>query len=57
MWKLASYVVQPSVAVNTIGPNPLGTAAPPSDFAVRYAIVYCAVLVLSSMLVFRRRDI
>lgn len=57
MWKLASYVVQPTVAVNTIGPNPLGTAAPPSDFAVRYAILYCITLVIASMLIFRRRDI
>jgi ABC-type transport system involved in multi-copper enzyme maturation permease subunit len=57
MWKLASYVVQPRLAVNMIGPNPFGTAAPPSDFAVRYAVVYCTALVLASMLVFRRRDI
>lgn len=57
MWKLASYVVQPTIAVNLIGPNPFGTSAPPSEFAVRYAIVYCALLVLGSMLVFRRRDI
>jgi Cu-processing system permease protein len=57
MWKLASYVVQPRIAVNMLGPNPFGTAAPPSDFAVRYALVYCATLVLTSMLVFNRRDI
>jgi ABC-type transport system involved in multi-copper enzyme maturation permease subunit len=57
MWKLASYVVQPALAVNFVGPNPFGTAAPPSDFAVRYTLVYCAVAVLASMLVFRRRDI
>lgn len=57
MWKLASYVVQPSLAVNFIGPNPFGTAAPPSDMAVRYAIVYCLTAVAASMLVFRSRDI
>lgn len=57
MWKLASYVVQPRIAVNMLGPNPFGTAAPPSDFAVRYALVYCATLVAASMLVFNRRDI
>lgn len=57
MWKLASYVVQPTVAVNLLGPNPFGTAAPPSDLAVQYAIVYCAALLAGSMLVFRRRDI
>jgi Cu-processing system permease protein len=57
IWKLASYVVQPSLAVNLMGPNPFGTSAPPSDFAVKYAIVYCAALVFTSMLVFRRRDI
>lgn len=57
MWKLASYIVQPSIAVNLVGPNPFGTSAPPSDFAVKYAIVYCATLVAASMLAFRRRDI
>jgi Cu-processing system permease protein len=57
MWKLASYVVQPQIAVNMIGPNPFGTAAPPSDLAVRYAMIYCAILVVASMLIFRRRDI
>ena len=56
MWKLASYVVQPALAVNLIGPTPFGTATPPSDFAVKYAVVYCAVLVGASMLVFRQRD-
>jgi Cu-processing system permease protein len=57
MWKLASYVVQPRVAVNMLGPNPFGTAAPPSDFAVRYALLYCSALVFVSMLIFSRRDI
>jgi ABC-type transport system involved in multi-copper enzyme maturation permease subunit len=57
MWKLASYVVQPTLAVNLIGPTPFGTATPPSDFAVKYAIAYCAALVGTSMLVFRRVDI
>jgi ABC-type transport system involved in multi-copper enzyme maturation permease subunit len=57
MWRLASSVVQPSFAVNLIGPNPFGTTAPPSEMAVRYAIAYCATLVIASMLVFRRRDI
>lgn len=57
IWKLTSYVVQPSVTVNLIGPNPFGTSAPPSDLAVRYAMIYCVTLVIASMLVFRRRDI
>jgi Cu-processing system permease protein len=57
MWKLASYVVQPAIAVNLIGPNPFGTAKPPSAFAVQYAVGYCLVLVVASMIVFRRRDI
>lgn len=57
MWKLASYKVQPQIAVNLLGPNPFGTSAPPSDLAVRYALLYCATLVLASVLVFRRRDI
>lgn len=57
IWKRASYVFQPDVAVNFLGPSPFGTAAPPSDLAVRYAVVYCATLVVASMLIFRRRDI
>lgn len=57
MWKLASYVVQPAIAVNLVGPNPFGTAKPPSSFAVQYAIGYCVVLLVTAMLVFRRRDI
>lgn len=56
MWRLASYVVQPRAAINMLGPNPFGTSTPPSDAAVRYAIMYCAVLVGTSMLVFRKRD-
>ncbi len=57
MWKLASYKVQPALAVNLTGPNPFGTFVPPSDFAVRYAIGYCIVVVIGSMLVFQRRDL
>lgn len=57
MWKLASYVVQPAIAVNLVGPNPFGTAKPPSDFAVQYAIGYCVVLLVASIVVFNRRDI
>ena len=44
-------------AVSIIGPNPFGTAAPPSDFAVRYGLLYCVALVVASMWVFSRRDI
>ncbi|CAN5832501.1 ABC transporter permease [soil metagenome] len=57
MWKLASYKVQPAIAVSLTGPNPFGTFVPPSDFAVRYAIFYCLVIVLASMLAFQRRDL
>jgi ABC-type transport system involved in multi-copper enzyme maturation permease subunit len=57
IWKLTSYVVQPSVSVNLIGPNPFGTITPPTDFAVHYAIAYCIGLVAISMLIFQRRDI
>lgn len=57
MWKLASYEVQPAVAISLVGPNPFGTFVPPSDTAVRYAIIYCIVIVLASMMVFQRRDI
>ena len=57
MWKLASYKVQPAIAVSLTGPNPFGTFVPPSDFAVRYALFYCLAIVLASMLVFQRRDL
>lgn len=57
MWKLASYEVQPSIAVNLTGPNPFGTIVPPSDFAVQYAVFYCVAITVGSMLVFQRRDI
>lgn len=57
MWRLASYVVQPKLAISMIGPNPLGTIVPPSDLAVHYAMVYCVVLVIGSILVFQRRDL
>lgn len=57
MWKLASYEVQPSIAVSLTGPNPFGAFVPPSDLAVRYAIFYCLAVVLASMLVFHRRDL
>ncbi len=57
MWRLASNVVQPEMAVNMLGPTPFGTISPPSDFAVRYAVVYCAVLVVASAVAFNRRDI
>lgn len=57
MWKLASYKVQPAIAVSFTGPNPFGTIVPPSDLAVRYAIFYCIAIVLASVFVFQRRDI
>lgn len=57
MWKLASYLVQSSLAISFTGPNPFGTTTPPSDFAVRYAIGYCIVVTLASMIVFHRRDV
>lgn len=57
MWRLASYVVQPRLAVNFFGPNPLGTSTPPSGLAVQYAVIYCLLLLAGAMLVFRRRDV
>ncbi len=57
MWRLASYVVQPQLAISFIGPNPLGTTVPPSDLAVRYSIVYCVALLVGAVLVFQRRDL
>lgn len=57
MWRLASYLLQPRLAVNFLGPNPFGTTTPPSAFAVQYAVVYAFVLLLAAMLVFRKRDL
>ncbi|MCM8749427.1 ABC transporter permease [Thermomicrobiaceae bacterium CFH 74404] len=57
MWRLASYLFQPRLAVNFLGPNPFGTTTPPSAFAVQYAVAYAFVLLLAAMLVFRKRDL
>ncbi len=57
MWRLASYLFQPRLAVNFLGPNPFGTTTPPSAFAVQYAVAYALVLLLAAMLVFRKRDL
>ena len=57
MWRLASYTVQPHIAVSFTGPNPLGTTVPPSMTAVEYSVAYCVVLLLGAMLVFRYRDL
>lgn len=57
MWRLASDIVQPRSVAYALGPTPFGTISPPSEFAVRYAIVYCMVLVLASAVIFKRRDI
>ncbi|MCC6935066.1 MAG: ABC transporter permease [Thermomicrobiales bacterium] len=57
MWRLASDIVQPRSVAYALGPTPFGTISPPSEFAVRYAVVYCIVLVLASAVIFKRRDI
>ncbi|HUZ01964.1 MAG TPA: ABC transporter permease [Thermomicrobiaceae bacterium] len=57
MWRLASYLVQPHLAVSFTGPNPLGTTVPPSMTAVEYSVAYCVILLLGAMLVFRYRDL
>ena len=57
MWRLASYLTQPRLANLFIGPNPFGTSIPPSPFAVHYAMVYCAILFVAAVLVFRYRDL
>ncbi|HAX26105.1 MAG TPA: ABC transporter permease [Chloroflexi bacterium] len=57
MWRLASDVVQPPSAVDLLGPTPFGTISPPSEFAVRYAVAYCVILVAVSAITFNRRDI
>lgn len=57
MWRLASYLFQPRLAVNFLGPNPFGTTTPPSTFAVQYAVVYAVSLLIAAMLVFRKRDL
>jgi Cu-processing system permease protein len=57
MWRLASYLTQPRLANLFIGPNPFGTSVPPSPFAVHYAMVYCGILFLAALVVFRYRDL
>lgn len=57
MWRLASYLVQPRIAVNFLGPNPFGTTVPPSSLAVWYSIGYMVVLLLLAMACFQRRDL
>ncbi|MCO5178235.1 MAG: ABC transporter permease [Thermomicrobiales bacterium] len=57
MWRMASDIVQPRSVAYALGPTPFGTISPPSEFAIRYAVVYCVALVLASALVFKRRDI
>ncbi len=57
MWRLASYLVQPRIAVNFLGPNPFGTTVPPSSLAVWYSIGYTVVLLLLAMARFQRRDL
>jgi Cu-processing system permease protein len=57
MWRLASYLVQPRLAVNFLGPNPFGTTVPPSTLAVWYSVTYALVLLLLAMLRFQRRDL
>ncbi|MFN3336579.1 MAG: ABC transporter permease subunit [Thermomicrobium sp.] len=57
MWRLASYLVQPRIAVNFLGPNPFGTTVPPSSLAVWYSVGYTVVLLLLAMARFQRRDL
>lgn len=57
MWRLASYLVQPRIAVNFLGPNPFGTTVPPSSLAVWYSVGYMVVLLLLAMARFQRRDL
>jgi len=57
MWRLASYLVQPRLAVNFLGPNPFGTTVPPSTLAVWYSVAYALVLLLLALLRFQRRDL
>lgn len=57
MWRLASYLVQPRIAINFLGPNPFGTTVPPSPLAVWYTIAYAALLLALAMWRFQRRDI
>lgn len=57
MWRRASYLTQPKLANAIVGLNPFGTTIPPSQFAVNYAIVYCAVLLFGAVLVFRSKDL
>ncbi|MCS7256417.1 MAG: ABC transporter permease [Thermomicrobium sp.] len=57
MWRLASYLVQPRIAVNFMGPTPFGTTVPPSALAVWYSVGYTVVMLCLAMLRFQRRDL
>ncbi|MCS7051085.1 MAG: ABC transporter permease [Thermomicrobium sp.] len=57
MWRLASYLVQPRIAVNFLGPNPFGTTVPPSSLAVWYSVGYTTILLFLAMARFQRRDL
>lgn len=57
MWRLASYLVQPRIAVNFMGPTPFGTTVPPSALAVWYSVGYTVIMLYLAMLRFQRRDL
>lgn len=57
MWRLASYLVQPRIAVNFMGPTPFGTTVPPSALAVWYSVGYTVIMLCLAMLRFQRRDL
>lgn len=57
VWRTASYVMQPPVAISFQGPNPFGTTVPASPLAIQYAVGYAIVLLLLAVVRFRYRDL
>lgn len=56
LWRLASYLLQPSFGI-PISPTPFTATVPPSSAMVVYAVVYAAAAVALSTWVFGRRDL
>ena len=57
IWQLANTVLRPDLSLRVGEPIPIATAAAPSQAMVTYALGYVAVMLLASILVFRRKDL
>jgi len=57
VWRYASYIMQPPIAISFQGPNPFGTTVPASPLAIQYAVGYAIVLLLLAVVRFRYRDL